>query len=151
MNSQMTVGLTLALLTGCASIERTSPGMMDGLEVMGGDAPAEQTVCARVSGFGLFYLFTAICGDVSYNRREHDIEGGCLVFQDRCNGADCYRTLQAVANDQGKLLTNVSMVNNSLPSQGVTGWADLAGWFVEVEDVACSGVLRAKQKGLVTK
>jgi len=136
--------LPLALLAGCASIERTSPGMMDGLDVIGGDTPAQQTVCARVTGFGLLYLCTAICGDVEFDRKSHTIKGGCALFQDKCNCSDCYRTLQAVANDEGKRLTNVNMFNNSLPQQGLTGYADLVGWFIESEDVGCSGVLRAK-------
>jgi len=137
--------LLFAVLTGCASIERTSPGKMDKLDVIGGDTPAEQTVCVRNYGFGLFYICTAICGDVRYDEKEHDIKGGCLLFHDKCNCADCFRTLQAVANAEGKALTNVNMFNNSLPSQGVTGYADFCGWFLELEDVGCSGVLRKKK------
>lgn len=140
----MVAGLGVTVLSGCASIERTSPGMMDGLDIVGGDSPAVQTVCVRTSGFGLFYICTGICGDVGYDKSKHDIEGGCLLFSDKCNCSDCYRTLQAIANDEGKTLTNVNMFNNSLPTQGVTGWVDFAGWFVETEDVGCSGVLRAK-------
>jgi len=134
----------LAALAGCASIERTSPGMMDGLDVVGGNSPAEATVCVRAYGMGLLYICTAICGDVAYNAKKHDVEGGCLFFRDKCNCADCYRTLQAVANDANKRLTNVNMYNNSLPNQGITGYADFLGWFLETEDVGCSGVLRAK-------
>jgi len=137
-------GAGVAVLAGCASIERTSPGMMDGLDVVGGDSPALQTVCVRNYGMGLFYICTAICGDVDYNKAKHDIKGGFLLFNDTCNCADCYRTLQAVANDEGKRLTNVNFFNNSLPNQGITGYSDYIGWFLETEDVGCSGVLRAK-------
>jgi len=136
--------LMAAVTVGCASIERTSPGMMNGLDVVGGKSPAEETVCVRVNGFGLLYLFTAICGNVAYDKQLHTVKGGCLLFTDMTNCSDCYRTLQAVANDKGKVLTNVNMFNNSLPTQGVTGYADLLGWFIESEDVGCSGVLRAK-------
>jgi len=145
MKRTMMAGLTAALLAGCASIERTSPGMMDGLDVVGGDTPAEQTACARIFGLGLFYICTAICGDIEYDKAAHDVRGGCLLFQDKCNCGDCYRTLQAYANDQGKSLTNVNMYNNSIPNQGVTGYVDFLGWFLETEDVGCSGVLRAKK------
>lgn len=93
---------------------------------------------------GLLYICTGISGDVDYNQAEHDIEGGCLFFRDKCNCADCYRTMQAVANDDKKALTNVNFYNGSLPSQGVTGYIDFLGWFLEFEDVGCSGVLRAK-------
>jgi len=144
MKRLLATGLALALLAGCASIERTSPGMMDGLDVVGGDKPAETTVCVRANGFGLLYICTAICGDVTYDEKTHAIKGGCLLFQDKCNCVDCYRTLQLIANDRGKILTNVNMFNNSLPQQGITGYADLIGWFLESEDVGCSGVLRSK-------
>jgi len=145
MNRYAMAGMVLSLLAGCASLERTSPGMMDGLDVIGGDTPAEQTVCVRNYGFGLFYICTAICGDVGYDRSANSINGGCLLFEDKCNSVDCYRTLQAVANREGKDLTNVNYFNNSLPSQGITGYLDFAGWFLEIEDVGCSGVLRAKK------
>lgn len=145
MKRLMIVGTALALLTGCASIERTSPGMMDGLDVVGGDTPAEQTVCVRANGFGLLYICTLICGNVEYDKSTHDIEGGFLLFHDKCNCADCYRSLQAIANDAGKPLTNVNMFNNSLPQQGITGYADFVAWFFESEDVGCSGVLRKKK------
>jgi len=142
----------MALLTGCASIERTSPGIMDGLDVMGGDTPAETTVVVRNSGFCLFYITTGICGDPEYNFEKHNIEGGILLFQDECNTGNCYVTLRNVAKDEGKQLTNVNMVNNSLPSQGITGYIQFLGWLFEFEDVSCSGVLRSfKNKNVVTK
>lgn len=144
MKDKLLAGILLGLCVGCASIERTSPGMMDGLDVVGGNSPALQCVCVRNYGMGFLYICTGICGDVDYNCSEHDIEGGCLLFRDKCNCADCYRTMQAVANDEGKGLTNVSFYNGSLPSQGVTGYIDFLGWFLELEDVGCSGVLRAK-------
>jgi len=145
MKLKLLTGIGLALCAGCASIERTSPGMMDGLDVMGGNTPAEQTVCARVYGLGLLYICTAICGDVEYDSNENDIKGGCLLFRDKCNCVDCFRTLQAIAKDEGKQLTNVNYFNNSLPSQGITGYVDFCGWFLEVEDVGCSGVLRSRK------
>lgn len=145
MKRLMLSGCVAALLAGCASIERTSPGMMDGLDVIGGDSPAEYTVCARVSGYGLLYLCTGICGDIDYNKQTHDIYGGFLLFQDKCNCTDCYRTLQDLANDTNRQLTNVNYFNNSLPQQGITGYADLICWFFECEDVGCSGVLRKKK------
>lgn len=144
MKYGLIVGLVLGLCVGCASIERTSPGMMDGLEVVGSSSPALQCVCVRNFGLGILYICTAICGDVDYNQEEHDIEGGCLLFRDKCNCSDCYRTMQAVANDEGKKLTNVNFYNGSLPSQGITGYIDFMGWLLEFEDVGCSGVLRAK-------
>jgi len=145
MKNRILAGLALAVLTGCASLERTSPGMMDGLDVVGGDMPAEQTICARVNGFGLLYICTLICGDVEYNKASHGVTGGFLLFRDKCNCADCYRTLQAIANAEGRELTNVNMFNNSLPQQGITGYSDFIAWFFESEDVGCSGVLRKKK------
>jgi len=144
MGNKLLAGLGLAILTGCASIERTSPGMMDGLDIVGGNSPAEQTVCIRVNGYGLLYLVTAICGNVEYDKKTHSITGGFMLFQDGANCADCYRALQELANDERKRLTNVNMFNNSLPNQGVTGYADFVGWFIEAEDCGCSGVLRKK-------
>lgn len=144
MNKLIISGLLALAAAGCASIERTSPGMMDGLDVVGSDRPAETTICVRNYGIGLFYICTFMCGDASYDSESNGIKGGFKMFKDICNCGDCYRTLQSIADKDGQQLTNVSMVNNSLPNQGVTGWADFLGWFLETEDVMCSGVLRAK-------
>ena len=133
------------LLAGCASLERTSPGIMDGLDVVGGDTPALETVVVRNSGFGCFYSFCGVCGDVQYDNEENDIKGGMVFFNNICECGDCYRTVQAVANDEGKALTNVSMFNNTLPSGAITSYLQLLGFLVEFGDVGCSGVLRAKK------
>jgi len=144
MKNKLIVGMTLAALAGCASVDCTSPGMMDGLDVVGGNSPAESTIVARVNGFGVLYICTGICGNIEYSKSSHDIEGGFLLFQDKCNCSDCYRALQLAADDQGRQLTNVTMFNNSLPQQGITGYSDFLCWFFECEDVGCSGVFRKK-------
>jgi len=144
MKSRMLAGLGLVMLTGCASVERTTPGIMDGLDVVGGDTPALQTICVRNSGIALFHAIVAECGDVRYNKEKHDMEGGMVFFDYQCSCYDCYKTMQDVANDERKSLTNVSMFNNSLPSGGITGYIQLLGFLFEFQDVGCSGVLRAK-------
>jgi len=147
MKNKVIAGLALAALTGCASVERTSPGMMDGLDVVGGEGPALQTVCVRNSGIALFHAIVAECGDVSYNKATHEMEGGMTFFDYQCDCFHCYKTMQDIANDEGKALTNVSMFNNSLPSGGITGYLQLLGFLIEFEDVGSSGVLRDKPKG----
>jgi len=140
--------LAAVTLAGCASVERTSPGIMDGLDVVGGDTPALQTICVRNSGVALFHAIVAECGDVRYNRAKHGMQGGIVFFDYQCDCHHCYKTMQDAANDEGKALTNVSMFNNSLPSGGITGWIQLLGFLFEFEDVGCSGVLRAKPKNV---
>lgn len=144
MKNKLIAGLALAALAGCASVDCTSPGMMDGLDVVGGDTPVEQALVARVNGFGLLYICTGICGDIRYDRKSHEVRGGFLLFQDMCNSSECYRAMQEAANDQGKQLTNVTMINNSLPQQGITGYVDFLAWFFESEDAGCSGLFRKK-------
>jgi len=138
------MGLMVAGLAGCASVERTTPGIMDGLDVVGGEGPALQSICVRNSGIALFHAIVAECGDVRYNKESHNMEGGMVFFDYQCDCHHCYQTMQDAANDEGKALTNVSMFNNSAPSGGITGWLQLLGFLMEFEDVGCSGVLRAK-------
>jgi len=138
-------------LAGCASVERTSPGIMDGLDVVGGDTPAAQSICVRNSGIALFHAIVAECGDVRYSKKKHGMEGGMVFFDYQCDCFHCYKTMQDAANDEGKALTNVSMFNNSLPSGGITGYIQLLGFLFEFQDVGCSGVLRAKPKSVAAK
>jgi len=81
-------GVTLA---GCASVERTSPGMMDGLDVVGGDTPALQTICVRNSGIALFHAIVAECGDVRYSKKKRAMEGWMTFFDYQCDCFHCYR------------------------------------------------------------
>jgi len=148
INKLLAVGMGLAVagLTGCASVERTSPGMMDGLDVVGGDTPALQSICVRNSGIAMFHAIVVECGDVRYSNEKHDMEGGMKFFDYQCDCFHCYQTMQDAANDEGRALTNVSMFNNSAPSGGITGYLQLLGFLMEFEDVGCSGVLRDKPK-----
>jgi len=150
MKNKLVTGFALALLTGCASMERTSPGMLDGLDVVGGEGPALQSICVRNSGVAMFHAIVVECGDVRYNSEKHAMEGGMKFFDYQCDCYHCYASMQHVANDEGKALTNVSMFNNSLPSGGITGWLQLLGFLIEFEDVGCSGVLRDKPKSVAT-
>jgi len=142
------VALAAVTLAGCASVERTSPGMMDGLDVVGGEGPALQSICVRNSGIAMFHAIIVECGDVRYNSKKHAMEGGMKFFDYQCDCYHCYTTMQHAANDEGKALTNVSMFNNSLPSGGITGYLQLLGFLMEFEDVGCSGVLRDKPKAV---
>jgi len=150
MKNKILTGLALGLLVGCASVERTSPGMMDGLDVVGGETPALQSVCVRNSGIAMFHAIVVECGDVRYNKKKHKMEGGMRFFDYQCDCHHCYKTMQDIANDERKALTNVSMFNNSLPSGGITGYLQLLGFLMEFEDVGCSGVLRDKPKAVTT-
>jgi len=145
------VALAGVTLAGCASVERTSPGMMDGLDVVGGETPAEQTICVRNSGVAIFHAIVMECGNVRYNKKKHDMEGGMAFFDYQCACFDCYKTMQDAANDEGRALTNVSMFSNSLPSGGITGYVQLLGFLFEFQDVGCSGVLRSKPRAKPVK
>lgn len=141
-----------AVVAGCSTVERTSPGIMERFDVAGSDIPATETVIIRNSGWTLFYCIPGLYGDVTWepaaNEGRGDINGGLWILRDKCNVSDCYDSLQKMADQQNCDLTNVTLVDNSAISLGFTGWGELIGCFVEGNDVMVSGVLR---KGGVAK
>ena len=137
-----------ALVCGCSTVERTSPGIMEKFDVVGSDVQATETVLIRNSGWTLFYIIPGLFGDVTWepeaNDGKGDINGGLWLLQNKCNVSDCYETLQKLAEQQNCDLTNVTLVDNSLISLGFTGWMEFLGCFVEGNDVMVSGVLRPR-------
>ena len=137
-----------AVVAGCSTVERTSPGIMERFDVAGSDIPATETVIIRNSGWTLLYFIPGLYGDVTWvpeaNEGKGDINGGLWLLQDKCNVSDCYDSLQCLAAQQGCDLTNVTLVDNSLISLGFTGYVELFNCFVESNDVMVSGVLRSR-------
>lgn len=137
-----------ALVCGCSTVERTSPGIMEKFDVVGSDAPATETVLIRNSGWTLLYFIPGLFGDVTWepkaNGGKGDINGGLWLFRNKCNVSDCYESLQKLSAQQNCDLTNVTLVDNSLISLGFTGYAEFLGCFVESNDVMVSGVLRSR-------
>ena len=140
--------ISAALLAGCSTVERTSPGIMEKFDVVGSDVQATETVLIRNSGWTLLYFIPGLFGDVTWepkaNNGKGDINGGLWLLQDKCNVSDCYETLQKLAEQQNCDLTNVTLVDNSLIGLGFTGYLELLCCFVESNDVMVSGVLRPR-------
>lgn len=151
---QLMVAAALAVaFAGCSTVERTSPGIMDKFDVVGGSGgPAVETVLIRNSGWTLFYWIPALFGDVTWDPTKNEgrggIDGGVCLFRDKCNISDCYETLQKLAEQRNCDLTDVTLVDNSLINLGFTGYVELINCFVESNDVIVSGVLRARSGGL---
>ena len=142
-------GIAAAMLvSGCSTVERTSPGIMEKFDVVGSDIPATETVLIRNSGWTLLYVIPGLFGDVTWepnaNNGKGDINGGLWLFRDKCNVSDCYEKLQKLSEQQNCELTNVTLVDNSLISLGFTGYMEFLGCFVEGNDVMVSGVLRSR-------
>ena len=137
-----------ALLAGCSTVERTSPGIMEKFDVVGSNIQATETVLIRNSGWTLLYFIPGLFGDVTWepkaNDGKGDINGGLWLFRDKCNVLDCYETLQRLAEQQNCDLTNVTLVDNSLIGLGFTGYLELLCCFIESNDVMVSGVLRPR-------
>ena len=145
---QIATIVAVALVAGCSTVERTSPGIMEKFDVVGSNVQATETVLIRNSGWTLFYVIPGLFGDVTWDPKANDgkgdINGGLWLFRDKCNVSDCYETLQKLAEQQNCDLTNVTLVDNSLISLGFTGWMEFLGCFVEGNDVMVSGVLRPR-------
>ena len=78
-----------ALLAGCSTMERTSPGIMAKFDVAGSDIPATETVLIRNSGWTLLYFIPGLFGDVTWDPQANDgkggINGGLWLLRDKCN------------------------------------------------------------------
>ena len=100
-SSLISLGAAVALIAGCSTVERTSPGIMAKFDVVGSDVQATETVLIRNSGWTLVYIIPGLFGDVTWDPKANDgkgdINGGLWVLRDKCNVSDCYETLQKLA------------------------------------------------------
>ncbi len=143
----LTLALAMAMLTGCASVSLSSPGIMEGIDVKGAGGPVDRVAVINNCGLYLLWSLTVGTGDVRWNPKTQDINGGCAMFKDFSNMHNIYEALNRIAERENCELVDVVFLDGSDSSMSLFSYSGLAAGLIGVNDITVSAVLRPKKGG----
>ena len=118
--------LFAAMVTGCASVEYSSPGKLKNVSVKGAPgAESGQHVAITTSGYYMFWCIPLVSGDLRWDDEKHEIKGGFSLFSDQISHQDLQTALQKIAEARNCNLADVAFHD----SAGIYADASLGGLF----------------------
>ena len=101
--------LSAALVTGCASVEYSSPGKLKNVSVKGAPgAEAGQHVAITTSGYYMFWSIPLVSGDLRWDDAKREIKGGASFFTDQVGFQELQTALQKIAEVRNCDLADVN-------------------------------------------
>ncbi len=146
MKASLMAAALAALAAGCATVEISSPGSMNGIDIQGATTRADRMVFVSNTGIHLFGTFTICSGGLVWNEEKQDIEGGVAFFSDYCGNDDCYETLQRIARRENCDLVDVVFTEASTSDFSCSSYEGLLGGICGTYSVKASAVLREKSQ-----
>ena len=90
--------LFAAMVTGCASVEYSSPGKLKNVSVKGAPrAKAGQHVAITTSGYYMLWCIPLVSGDLRWDDAKREIKGGFSFFTDQVGFQELQTALQKIA------------------------------------------------------
>ena len=86
MKKLMFLVLLAGVLSGCATVKLSSPGSLAGVDVKGAQGKADKMLFLSNEGYYFFQTFPVVCGDITWNTKEKEIEGGSAFFSNQLDG-----------------------------------------------------------------
>ena len=118
------MALLVAMVTGCASVEYSSPGKLKNISVKGAPgAEAGRHVAITTSGYYMFWCIPLVSGDLQWDNEKREIKGGFSFFSDQVSVQDLQTALQKIAETRNCNLADV----NFHDSDGVYADVSYAG------------------------
>ena len=130
----------VALATGCASIQCTSPGLLEGVKVKGADGAPSQLVFIESAGFYMFWSVPLASGDVRWNEEKKNIEGGFSLFKNHITMDNMQTAITKYAESRDCDLVDI-LYNVSGSSFASASQAGLIGSLFGSAQMSVSGVL----------
>lgn len=139
--------LLAMLLTGCCSVTFSSPGSLSGIKIEGAGSEGDRMVVINEGGIYLFWRLTLATGDIRWNEKKQDINGGVAFFHDYSGVTDIFETLHMIAERENCDLANVIVQDGSNSDLQLTSYQGAAGGLVGFNSVMVSAVLRPRKGG----
>jgi hypothetical protein len=99
----------VAMMTGCASVEYSSPGMLKNVSVKGAPgAEAGQHVAITTSGYYMLWCIPLVSGDLRWDDTKREINGGFSFFSDQVGFQELQTALQKIAETRNCDLADVN-------------------------------------------
>lgn len=129
-----------ACATGCATSKYSSRGMLDGLTIKGTGGRPGQLVLLDTSGYYLFWTIPLVSGNLDWNERKKDIEGGVSFFADKVGVDELQYALVKIAESRNCDLVDVHFYDSDTSYAGPS-YAGLVGACFGSSHMGVSGVL----------
>ena len=146
LSSWVAAVVTAGALSGCASVEMSSPGSLAGIEIVGSPTAPDRMVVVRNGGCYVFWMLTLASGDLRWDPVKDDIDGGCAWFKDFGGMDDIFGALQHVARREHRDLANVTMLDASTSDLEVTSYEGAVSGLIGMTSISVSAVLREKEE-----
>ena len=87
-----------AMVSGCATVNYSSPGALNGVAVEGSEnAASGQAVAITTSGYYMFWTIPLVSGDLRWDTGSGEIRGGTSFFQDQVGYQELQNALHKIA------------------------------------------------------
>ena len=119
--------LFAAMVTGCASVEYSSPGMLKNVTVKGAPgAEAGRHVAITTTGYNMFWCIPLASGDLRWDSANSEINGGTSFFTDQVGYQELQTALQKIAETRNCNLADVTF-HDSDGFYADVSWGGLIG------------------------
>jgi len=133
--------LLAAVVTGCASVEYSSPGKLKNVSVKGAPgAEAGRHVAITTSGYNMFWYIPLVSGDLRWDDENRDIKGGFKLFSDQVGFQELQTALQKIAETRNCNLADVAFIDSDGFYADVS-WGGLIGMFFGSSQMGVSAIL----------
>lgn len=114
--------IALALLfAGCATLEYSSPGMLDDVSVKGIEGKkADCQVVISTTGYYMLWTIPLVSGDIRWNPETKSINGGYSFFRDHVSLDELQTALLKIAESQDCELADVHYADTDSTFAGVS-------------------------------
>ena len=113
--------LLAAVLSGCATVEYSSPGKLSGIAIKGVDrAESGQVVSINTFGYYMFWTIPLVSGDLRWDYEANDIKGGFSLFSDQVGINELQDTLLKIAAVRGCDIADISFSDSDQTFAGVS-------------------------------
>ena len=130
-----------AMLTGCASVDYSSTGMLKNITVKGAPgAEAGQHVMITTSGYYMLWTIPLVSGDLRWNEETKEIRGGFSLFSDQVGYKELQDALLKIAESRNCDLADVSF-NDADASYAGASYGGAVGTLFGSSNMGVSAIL----------
>lgn len=137
--------VALTMLTGCASIEMSSPNSMAGIELSGVDGELDRIAVVTNNGLYILWTFPLGSGDMRWNDKKQTINGKTALFQDYSGLEEAMYALGKVAERENEEASEVIALDNSLVTMELFSYQGAAMGLFGLNSINLSAVLCNKK------
>ncbi len=130
----------LCMASGCATVEFTSPGSLDGIVVTGATGNPSHLIMVDTVGYYMFWTIPLVTGDLRWNEDTKSIEGGTVFFQDQVGLDEVQNAMVKYAESRNCDLADVSFYDSDTSYAGPS-YSGIIGIFFGSSRMGVSAVL----------